>query len=162
MEATEYLKQLVRYNLWANKKIAEILNKTETVDLNKEIPSSFSSLRKTVYHIWDAEYIWLNRLNGLSISSFPSKEFDNTVPITKFLECSEAWVKSMESEDELFFTKVCSYKNIAQKDFSNTHSEIIMHCMNHSTYHRGQLVTLLRQVGKVDLPSTDMIAFYRE
>jgi uncharacterized damage-inducible protein DinB len=162
MKSTEHLKHLVAYNLWANKRIAEVLSQTTDMELNKEITSSFSSIRKTVYHIWDAEYIWLSRINGVSLKSFPSKEFGNDIAINSFLSCSEEWVKSVADKDESFFEKICIYKNIKQIEFSNSHSEIVMHCMNHSTYHRGQLVTLLRQAGKIDLPSTDMIAFFRE
>jgi len=39
---------------------------------------------------------------------------------------------------------------------------MIMHCMNHSTYHRGQIITLLRELGATEIPGTDMIAYIRE
>ena len=162
MKSTAHLKLAVEYNLWANKKIAEVLLQTTASELNKEIVSSFSSIRKTVYHIWDAEFIWLSRINGVSLSSFPSKDFGDDIAIDSFLSCSEDWLKSTANQEDAFFDKVCTYKNLKQVEFSNTYAEIILHCMNHSTYHRGQLITLLRQAGKVDLPSTDMIAFFRE
>ena len=162
MNVSTHLKQVVNYNLWANKKIAEVLVQLSAEESNKEIQSSFSSIRKTVYHIWDAEFIWLKRLDGLSLSTFPSKEFDDFIALNTFITSSEDWVNRVKEEQEDFFAKKCTYKNIAQKEFTSSHSEMIAHCMNHSTYHRGQLVTMLRQVGKTELPSTDMIAYFRE
>jgi len=139
MKTKQYLLQLVKYNHWANTKLAEVLQTFDDAVLDQEVTSSFSSIRKTVYHIWDAEFIWLSRLEGVSLTAFPSKSYGEGIAI------------------ELN----CSYKNIQQKDFTNSHTEIIMHCMNHSTYHRGQLITLLRQAGCQTLPSTDLIAFLR-
>ncbi|MBL0046611.1 MAG: DinB family protein [Bacteroidetes bacterium] len=161
METSHYLKQLVSYNLWANSRIAVVLVKVDKAELEKEISSSFSSIRKTVYHIWDAEYIWLNRINGISLTAFPSKTFGNEVAIDAFLACSRDFETSVKNAPDSFFLKSCTYKNLQQKEFTNSHTEIIMHCMNHSTYHRGQLVTLLRQAGIAALPSTDFIAFLR-
>lgn len=161
METSHYLKQLVSYNWWANSRIAEVLIKLDNAELDKEISSSFSSIRKTVFHIWDAEFIWLSRINGVSLSAFPSKTYGKEVAIDAFLTCSRDFESSVKNAPDSFFFKSCTYKNLQQKEFTNSHAEIIIHCMNHSTYHRGQLVTLLRQIGIVELPSTDFIAFLR-
>ncbi|MES1222732.1 MAG: DinB family protein, partial [Bacteroidota bacterium] len=64
MDTPTHLKRLVKYNLWANKRIAEVMMNTDGALLSKEIASSFPSIRKTVFHVWDAEFIWLKRLYG--------------------------------------------------------------------------------------------------
>ncbi len=162
MNSSLFFNQLTHYNLWANTLLTEVLDKLTTSEQNQEIESSFSSIRKTVFHIWDAEYIWLMRLNGKSLDSFPSKLYDENVAITKFIECSKDWANYTTAQADSIYDKRCDYKNVAQKTFSNTVGEIIQHCMNHSTYHRGQLVTMLRQVGQKGLPSTDFINFLRK
>ena len=55
-----------------------------------------------------------------------------------------------------------NYKDTRGNSHTNTHWEMIMHCMNHSTYHRGQIVTILREGGVTTIPSTDLIAYLRE
>jgi uncharacterized damage-inducible protein DinB len=162
MNIANKMHQLTCYNLWANSKLTEVIKNLKPIELEKEITSSFPTIRKTVFHIWDAEYIWLKRLQGESLDSFPSKNYDSSVAIEKFLDCSQEWVNFTATKQDAFYEQACNYKNLALKDFSNSTSEILQHCMNHSTYHRGQLVTMLRQLEKENIPSTDFINFLRK
>lgn len=162
MKTVHYMQQLVKYNVWANTKVAEILRTLTTDELQLEIISSFSSIQKTVLHIWDAEFIWLNRINGIPITTFPSKANSKNSAIDAFVNCSIDWQVLMENKSDAYFDELCSYTNLQQKVFSNRIGEIVIHCMNHSTYHRGQLITMFRQLGKEQLPSTDFITFLRE
>ena len=57
----ELLVQYGTYNCWANQLIIDALLKLNDSDLDKEILSSFPSLRKTVFHTWSAEYVWVQR-----------------------------------------------------------------------------------------------------
>ena len=157
-----HLKHLVNYNLWANKKFVEVLVNINYEVLDKEIVSSFSSIRKTVFHIWDAEFIWLKRLQGISLNAFPSSNYTGETAIDKFLECSEEFANTVNEADLDFFEKRCTYKQLSGKEFTNSHTQIIMHCMNHSTFHRGQLITMFRQIGITTLPKTDLIEYFRE
>ncbi len=162
MKTVHYMQQLVKYNVWANTKVAEILCTLTTDELQLEIISSFSSIQKTVLHIWDAEFIWLNRINGIPITTFPSKAYSKNSAIDAFVNCSIDWQVLMENKSDAYFDELCSYTNLQQKVFSNRIDEIVIHCMNHSTYHRGQLITMFRQLGKEQLSSTDFITFLRE
>jgi uncharacterized damage-inducible protein DinB len=56
------------FNLWANGKFVEILKTVDENIFEQEVISSFPSLRKTVLHIWDAEFIWLKRIEGVSLT----------------------------------------------------------------------------------------------
>jgi uncharacterized damage-inducible protein DinB len=67
----------------------------------------------------------------------------------------------VESADQSFIDRLCDYTNLKGEKFSTPFSTIVMHCMNHSTYHRGQLVTMYRQLGLKEIPSTDLITFDR-
>jgi hypothetical protein len=63
------------YNDWANNKLTEILSSVEPSLIDAETPSSFNTVRKTVYHVWDAQEIWFTRLKGNEISEWPSQLF---------------------------------------------------------------------------------------
>lgn len=60
------------------------------------------------------------------------------------------------------YSGMVSYKTLDGKEFKNTVEEVVTHCMNHGTYHRGQLITMLRQAGHTKVGSTDYIRFARE
>ena len=74
----EILSNYTNYNFWANKRIAEMLREnSETAD--KEIKSSFPSLKKTLCHIWGAEDLWQMRLRGESLSYVPGFDFSGSI-----------------------------------------------------------------------------------
>ena len=152
----------VNYNLWANKKIADLLIKIDPALLKKEIKSSFPTLTKTIEHIWGAETIWLSRLNGASLTSFPQAADDLDTFIKHFLSSSESFVSFISNKEHDFFSNPLSYTDTKGNAYTNVPWQIVMHCMNHSTFHRGQIITMLREVGITSLPSTDMIAYFRE
>ena len=75
------MKQLLvsfcRYNLWANKKIIDTLQLLPNDIVDAQVNNSFTSIRKTIYHIWDAQVIWLSRMQGISLSTWPSAEYSD-------------------------------------------------------------------------------------
>lgn len=155
--------QYVQYNLWANKIIAQVISDKAINLLDKEIPNSFPSLRKTLLHIWDAENIWLTRLNNLPITDWPSKDASKHASVLKnLINQSQDFLNFVESKNEDCLNTTIEYTNIKGEQFSQPVYTIIMHCMNHSTFHRGQLICMLRQMGFDDLPSTDLISFSRK
>lgn len=156
--------QLVHYNQWANTKLVGFLQKLEPALLDKEIPSSFNTIRKTVYHIWDAEYLWYKRLKGISLRDWPSKNFQGSDAevFNEFIGQSSMFIGYVEDRNEDELLAEITYRSIDGKEHTNTIADIIQHAMNHSTFHRGQLVTMLRNAGFTEFSSTDLITFVRE
>lgn len=150
------------YNLWANTKLLDVAKGIEPKLLDKEIKSSFPSLGKTFHHIWSAEEIWYKRLHGESPPSLPDPGNDFTAFAKMLSVRSQGFIDLINSKDEKYFIQPCSYKAVNGDSHSNLHWEMIMHCMNHSTYHRGQIVTMLREVGETTIPSTDLMRYFRE
>jgi uncharacterized damage-inducible protein DinB len=153
--------QHTSYNAWANAKIVELIKQHEQL-LDTEIKSSFPSLRKTLFHIWDAEYIWLQRLKGESIDNWPSKLFDARIPLDKLTANSRSFHEFAKDKDDAYFLSSTEYKNLKGEVFSTSNHGIVMHCMNHSTFHRGQVVSMLRGLGyEGAVDSTDLISYLR-
>ncbi|HCA42265.1 MAG TPA: hypothetical protein DEP28_03335 [Bacteroidetes bacterium] len=159
----ELLLKYTRYNHWANERICLLLTSLPAEILDKEIKSSFTSIRKTLYHLWDAELIWIERINGFSFDKWPSESFDgDIVEATQLiLTNSNRFSDLVSNNDEEYLNKRISYQNMKGDEFNNPVWELIMHCMNHSTFHRGQIVTMLREADVKDIPGTDLILYYR-
>jgi uncharacterized damage-inducible protein DinB len=158
-----YLQQYVEYNLWANNRLLDFVLNSDAILLDRNIKSSFTSLRKTFLHIWDAEYIWMERLNNRSITTWPSKEYDDLTPLQNMLNVSREWFEFVKLRQAPNFEDLCTYRNIDGKEFIQPIYTILMHCMNHSTFHRGQIVSILRSLDVTAIiPSTDLISFSRD
>lgn len=151
-----------QYNVWANQLIAKILINQDNSILDTEVKSSFPSLRKTVHHIWDAELIWFGRMQGKNLPWPPSEHLFSDPSIDKFVETSKEFAAFVGRVDDFFLNSSTAYKNSKGELFETENTGIIMHCMNHSTFHRGQIVTILRTLGVTDIPSTDLITFLRK
>lgn len=161
------MKQLLtayaNYELWANEQmLAVVLDLTEEQQ-KQEIPSSFPSIHKTCSHMWDASRIWWQRLQheknimGPTINSnYPIKEV-----VDNMLKQNKLWADWVGNASEADINAVLDYQNMKGDPFSQPMREILLHLTNHGTYHRGQLVTMLRQVGVEKIPQTDYILYSR-
>jgi len=160
----DHFTELARFNVWANKRIIDILSKQEESLLRKEIVNSFPSLQKTLYHIWDAEVIWFSRVSGKSFDYLPTMKIEEPIEenFQRMMAHDQEWVDFLEQQEDPFFNRVLKYQTLGGKKLENSIAQIIQHCMNHSTYHRGQIITLAKQLEINDLTSTDFILFQNE
>lgn len=163
MALNKYIRLYTAYNVWANKQLGDVAISLDDFDFDAEVNSSFKSIRKTFLHIWDAEYIWLSHIQELQPKNIPSKFFKGTKDglIKQLLETSAAFDEMAACQNILSLERIFEYRLLNGDSGKSRIYESIMHCMNHSTYHRGQLVTLLRQAGVKTVPSTDLIQFTR-
>lgn len=162
-ELSGHLLHLVNYNVWANKGIAGFLADKDSSLLDKEIISSFNSIRKTIFHLADAQYIWLVRLQGTSLSDWPSKHMKPEEAITALVNTSTAYAEYCSGKDDAFWNEVIAFKTMDGTAYNESVGNITMHVMNHSTFHRGQLITMIRLAGiEGKMPKTDLIAYLRE
>ncbi len=160
----ERLIKLTDYNLWANKRISALSKDLDEKSFSQAIVSSFPSVKATLLHIWDAESIWRLRLLGESVTDWPSKNFSGTRTelISGFLNASGELKDYIQKMDESGENVKVNYSNIKGEVFSTSVADIVTHCINHSTFHRGQIITILRQTGITELISTDYINYIRE
>ena len=163
MTLSELLRDYAVYNHWANARLIDWLRSKPLELLDRETPTSFPTLRLTLLHIWDAQYIWYERLQGVSPAQFPSKQYDGLAEdacegLLRSSEKLAQWLLELPAD---FFENTVVYKTMNGKEHTNPASEILLHMIQHSTYHRGQIVTMARALGLTDPPSTDFIAYVR-
>lgn len=150
------MKNYVVYNLWANRKYVNWLRQKSADLLDSEIPSSFSSLKETLIHIWDTERFWLSVLQQVPHPNTFRNGYNGTLEdvlegIVSHSENFATYVSSLSNEQIVeTVTLVTPWASGTRPRF-----DFIQHCMNHSTYHRGQIVTIGRNLGITDAPMTD-------
>ena len=160
----QIVQQLTSYNAWANQQMAGIINALPAEYHNREIPSSFNSLFKTILHMYDAESIWWQRMRLSEKVIRPSEDFfgDMKDATAGLLGQSLQWKEWAIAAQEHMFSHEFIYLNTKKDQFKQPVYEVIVQICNHGTYHRGQLVTMLRQLGVEKIPQTDFIVYCRK
>ena len=159
----KYFQELAEYNVWANNIVCSWLDQINDEQWNKEIISSFNSIQETVLHIISAEKAWLERfehkpVEWLQFTYKGSKEEH----IILWKKISANLKDFIDGFDESKLEEILDFKRLNGDAYSMPHYQLIAHVINHSTYHRGQLVTMLRQVGFMNVGSTDFLGVYRK
>ncbi len=152
------------YNIWANEKLADFFVEKPEELLARPIENSFPSIRKTLIHILSAEKSWLARLaEQPSNNKRVVDEFTNTAAAFNALVIgSKNFAQFVHQQPDSFFDTPVVYHTWDGTKWEMLPKIMIQHCMNHSTYHRGQLVTLARQLGmRKGVPSTDLLYYSR-
>ena len=157
------LHRLLDYHYWARDVILDAVTPLTPEQFTHPVESSFKSVRDTVAHIYAADLIWYIRWRGQSPSSLLS--YDSCPDVASL---RAAWV-DLEGKVRAFVnelgeagvSRVFEYKLMSGAAGSTPFAEMLAHVVNHGSYHRGQVTTLLRQMGVAPPKSTDMITFLR-
>ena len=154
----------LRYNHWANQKMCKYLSPIDHPVDDPAKENLYSTIKKIILHIADGEQTWLSRLNGDNIPHMHNLDLEGSFSgiCELILKNSSEFIDFIESKDDSFLTDTTEYINLKGKTFTQNNAEIILHCMNHSTFHRGQVINMLRNVGYTDQSASDFIMFLRE
>ncbi|HZI00589.1 MAG TPA: DinB family protein [Flavisolibacter sp.] len=158
------LTQYASYHLWANQQLIETIVKQpkEVQELN--VSSSFTSLKETLLHMWDAESIWWQRIKLQETITRPSESFTGSCAdiTTKLMHQSRQWQEWILHANEHMLEHEFIYYNTRKEKFKQATFQVLLHLFNHGTYHRGQLVNILRQLEVGNIPATDFIIWSRK
>ena len=159
----KYFLELADYNTWTNNIVIEWLDQITDEQWEQNITSSFSSIKQTVTHIVSAEKIWIDYWETVSDPVFLSAGFKGTKnDLIKIWKESSACLKNLiEKYPEEKYQQQVTFKWPGGREGRMEFWQTFSHFINHSTYHRGQLVAMLRQVGFTKLTSTDLATYYR-
>ena len=156
-------KKQFEYDRWANARMLGVLAGISLEAFMRDLGSSFPSIRNTAAHILSAEWAWLERWQGQS-----PKQMLDPLRFPSVEALRSRWAQ-VEQDQKNFLETLSESRLAADLEYSNLQGELVtlplwqqmLHMINHSSYHRGQITTLLRQVGAKPV-ATDLIAFYRE
>lgn len=159
----ELLLQFAAYNIWANQQLMPVINALPAEKQTAVLPSSFNSVHRTLLHLLDAESIWWQRLKLQERINRPSDTFEgNTQEVLQLLlQQNTLWHEWLQNATERMLQHVFHYQNTKREQFKQPVYQMLLHLFNHGTYHRGQLINMLRQLGEEKLPPTDFIVWSR-
>lgn len=159
----EDFRVLYDYNAWANHRTLDSCAALDSEQFTRDLGSSFRSVRDTLVHIGGAEWIWLERWHGRAPQGMPqASEFPDLESVRRRSSEIESnlldYVASLTPENLL---RVVQFKTMAGTTMAQPLWQCLQHLVNHGTYHRGQITTLLRQLGAKPV-GTDLIGYYRQ
>ena len=158
------LRLLIDYNYWARDRVLDAVAKITPEQFIRPMGNSFNSIRDTVAHICTAERIWITRLTGEKPQGLQKPDRLPDVDAAR-----KEWAKlEGEMREQLArlgpeaVERTIEYQDLRGDDQLDVLWQMLQHVVNHGTYHRGQITTMLRQLDAVPPKSMDLIAFYRE
>ena len=145
-----YFLKLYHYNAWSNNRVLNCI-KRQTVGDEK--------ILTIMGHIVAAQFLWLHRIKGLPP---PDVKLWGTYTLDQLLVMAEdagkKWIDFVESTED--FDRELTYRNYLNEPYTNNVEMIMIHLVNHSSYHRAQIAMLLRQKGFEPI-NTDFITYDR-
>ena len=143
------------YNLWVNQQFVNWLSPKSDELLYAEVPSSFSTIMKTLDHIWSTEEYWFSVISETSLlEKKPESELSKEEIFSGLLNSSKKladFINSLAEEDFVKKVKIINPWFECELPIS----DYLLQVINHGTYHRGQIVTMGRNIGITDASNTD-------
>ena len=148
----------MRYNHWANQTLTQWLKTLDTDLLAKETRSSFPSIDLTLQHMKNAQNFWLSIITETERPNEMIKINATDEVIHELLAGSQRMIETFTTYTEEELQQPVQSDNMIQSRY-----EFILHMINHNSYHRGQIVTMVRSFSVTgNIPETDYEAFLWE
>lgn len=157
------LQTLVDYHYWGRDLVIGSAGALTPEQFTRDLGNSFQSVRDTLAHLYGADWIWRSRWDGTSPDALPDPgAFADLAAIRDAWSVEEQRVRGVLARfgEGGIHTLVHYRRNGLQQAQPFAHT--LQHLVNHGSYHRGQVTTMLRQLGATPPASMDLITFYRE
>jgi len=154
------LAQHFEYSLWASLKVLEVAEKLSTDVVEKDRGNSFGGILGTLTHVFQADRIWWKRFTGQPYSGLAIEgEVLDLAALKRewpaVMQGFVDWIRSQEAGD---LEQRLEWRNLKGEEKNEVKYKLLLHVVNHGTYHRGQVITMIKQAGG-DVVSTDLL-FY--
>ena len=160
----QQLRLLYDYHYWARDRLLSAVELLTPDQFMRDMGNSFRSVRDTVAHIYSADWVWHARWLGDSPTALlPMDMFPDVATIRREWNGLEKRVDVLLAGlDDSSVERVFEYRLISGQPGSSVFWHSAQHVVNHASYHRGQVTTMMRQLGAEPPKAMDLIAFYRE
>ena len=152
------LRGLLAYTIWADRQVLESLAEVPADELERDLGTSFGSVLGTMRHILASEQVWLSRFIGAPVAQVAEESHYPDLPTLAngFVELwpQLEWLLASLTEEQL--AGEFAWVNSRGESHSAPFRQCVLPLVNHATYHRGQVVAQLRQLGHAP-PATDLV-----
>jgi uncharacterized damage-inducible protein DinB len=157
------IQTLLDYHYWARDRLLDALDLLADEQYTRDLGSSFKSIRDTVVHTYSAEWAWYERWNGRSpTAALPFDQFPDVASLRAAWTDHGAKMRAfVDQQGDAGLNRVIDYTLLNGATGSTPLWQMLQHVVNHASYHRGQVTTMLRQIGAAPAKPLDLIAYYR-
>lgn len=141
---------LYRYNAWANDRIVASILPLSPDDFTRQLGGSHPSIREAFAHLVSVEWVWLERWTGTSPTTAPEwlTSSDQSLLARTLSDVETRRETLLAGLSEAALQSACTFAYLSGTAGSQRLQDLLVHVVNHSSYHRGQLAAMLRQVGR--------------
>ena len=157
------LRTLVDYHYWARDRMLDALEPLTADQYTRDLGNSFKSIRDTATHIYAAEWAWYQRWHGTSPTALLATDQFPDLPALRreWIDHEQKLRPFVDNLADADVGRVIEYKLLNGTPGASPIGQMVQHVVNHASYHRGQITTMLRQLGLQPAKSMDMIAYFR-
>lgn len=150
MFRVDYFQLMARYNRWMNQNLFSVCADIPDVDRRKDMGAFFKSIHKTLDHIFYGDTAWMDRFTGKPVGIDIGQEIHaDFTSLTKAREAMDntiiEWTDRLD--DQWLRTDFEYTSNVDGKRRILPAWILVTHMFNHQTHHRGQVTTLVKQLG---------------
>ena len=164
MDGPRTFRMMAGYNRWMNERLYSLCSTISDAERKRDCRAFFRSIHGTLNHLLLTDRSWLGRFTG---EEFPIRSLDQELwtdfaDLRRERAVTDAAIGDFCAElTENRLAANIEYGTLAGKRYAHPLEPGLVHLFNHQTHHRGQVTTLLSQLG-IDPGATDVIAYYRQ
>lgn len=155
--------ELFEYNAWAHRIMFDAVRELPDEEYFRDLKSSFGGIHGTLCHVVWAEQLWLHR--WLQRPNPPVAQGTDLATLaavrTRWDQVERERVAFVAGLNDSRLDETRIVKPSSGGEYVHSFRQMFRHFVNHSSYHRGQIVVFLRQLGR-GAPNTDLIRYYRQ
>jgi uncharacterized damage-inducible protein DinB len=164
MDGPRVFRMLAGYNRWMNERLYSLCAGLSDEERKRDRKAFFRSIHGSLNHVLLADRSWLGRFTGTEfrIGSLDQELYADFEDLRRERAVTDAAIEEFcTGLDEARLAATIEYGTLAGKRYGHPLEPALVHFFNHQTHHRGQVTTLLSQLG-IDPGATDVIAYYRQ
>jgi uncharacterized damage-inducible protein DinB len=155
---------LMRYTAWADARLYDTLQAAQSVIIHEPRPGRPAGLISTLTHIYVVDRIWRGHLEGQA-HGFTTRNIDRSPPLDELRQVQMAedqwYVSFVDLQSEETLSQIVDFKFVDGGPGSLSRGDMLLHVVNHKTYHRGYVADMLYESG-LKPPTMDLPVFLRD
>lgn len=154
----DWARELIAFQSWRREKVSELLRELDEKFFTEQLNGSFGSLYIILNHLVWAEKVWLGRVDRETLATMKPTNVAGLLDMWQ--EVNDQWRSFLDTADSEAIAREIEYFTSTGDRFTNSVLEIVIHMVDHSTYHVGQMMNAIRGFG-IEPVSTNYIHYLR-